>query len=319
MDIYESIQKFNEQFGYRPEVVNGENFKPKNKFIGAGMGGSNIASDFLWVYRPELEIISHRSYGLPSVNDLNSYTIIASSYSGGTEEAISAFEEALKKGLSLAVITTGGKLLELAKEHAIPHIQMPDFGIQPRVAVGLSFMAMLKIIGDDDGLKISSELQGGLTPTDYEAVGKSLSEKTKGKIPVIYSSNTNGPLAHDWKISFNENGKIPAFYNIFPELNHNEMISFSDIKGLADKFCFIFLRDSTDLPQIQKRMDITAGLFADKGLPVENVTLENKNGPVHKIFSSVILASWTSYYVAQNYGLDPENVDMIEEFKKLIK
>ncbi|MDP3953994.1 MAG: bifunctional phosphoglucose/phosphomannose isomerase [bacterium] len=318
MDMHESIKKFNEQFRFNPEIKNRDNFKPTRKFIIAGMGGSNIASDFLWIYRPELEIISHRSYGLPIVKNITDYTVIVSSYSGNTEEAVNSYNEARDKGLSVILITVGGKLLELAKEQDTPYIQMPDTGIQPRMALGFSFMAMLKALSDEDGLREANKLTEGLN-LDSELAGKSLAEKIEGKIPIIYSSTINGPLARDWKINFNENGKIPAFFNIWPELNHNEMTGFGEVKELSNNFYFIFLKDLSDLPQIQNRMDITSKLFSDKNLAMENVVLDNDRGLLYKIFSSVILSLWASYYTAKNYGLDPEKVPMVEEFKRLIK
>ena len=153
-------------------------------------------------------------------------TLILSSYSGNTEEVISAFEKGIEHNLSIVIISTGGKLIELAKKHSISYIQMPDTNIQPRNAIGYSLKALLKVIGDEKTLEELSKLSESLNPSEYEEEGKELAEKLKSKVPVIYSSTRNMPIAYNWKIKFNETGKIPAFYNVFPELNHNEMAAY---------------------------------------------------------------------------------------------
>ena len=150
--------------------------------------------------------------------------------------------------------------------------------------------------------------------------GKNLAQTLNGSIPLIYASRVNTSLAHIWKITLNETGKIPAFYNVFPELNHNEMTGFDlkeRTKHLSERFHFIFLRDQNDHPLVQKRMDVTAQFYRQRGLKVEMLELKGKT-VFHKIFSSLLLADWTAYYLALHYGVDPEQIPMVEEFKKLI-
>ena len=141
-----------------------------------------------------------------------------------------------------------------------------------------------------------------------------------GFVPVIYSSRKNGPLAYAWKVKINETAKKPAFSNVFPELNHNEMAGFhaNEVsKLLSQNFYFIFLEDQADNTRILKRMGITAQLFQKQKLNVETVELTGGN-TFFKIFSSLQLADWVSYYIAKEYGIDPADVSAIEEFKKLI-
>ena len=246
--------------------------------------------------------------------------IILSSYSGNTEEVIDAFGEARKKELEIAVISIGGKLLSLAKENNVPYIELPNTGIQPRMALGYSIKAFLKSMGEEDELKEIGKLAIDLNPTEYEERSKTLAEKIKNNAPIIYSSNRNFPIAYNWKIQLNETGKIPAFYDLLPELNHNEMAGF-DVKDatkkLSDEFYFILLKDREDNPKISKRIDILERLYKARSLQVEVIELEGKN-IWHKIFSSIILADFVAYHTALLYGLDPEQVPMVEEFKKLI-
>lgn len=144
--------------------------------------------------------------------------------------------------------------------------------------------------------------------------------KLRDRVPVIYASNRNGALARNWKIKFNENGKVPAFYNVFPELNHNEMTGFDAMKKtkpLAKSFHFVILADNEDHPQIKRRMDVIEKLFAKRGLRTERVGISGATR-YERIFSNLLLAEWASYHTALLYGVEAEEVPMVEEFKKLI-
>jgi glucose/mannose-6-phosphate isomerase len=320
--MLEDLKNFADQFVWAPKIINKKNYKPAKKIIVLGMGGSNHATELLQA-QTDLNIIAHRNYGLPKLSDkeLKEFLIIADSYSGNTEEVIDGLKVALNKKLNILVIATGGKLIKLAKTKNLAYIQIPGQGGQPRLGLGWQTRALLKAVNLTQNLKETEVLAKSLKSIKYQNQGKKLASKLKNKIPVIYASDYNRPLAYNWKIKFNENTKIPAFYNVFPELNHNEMNGFDVINAtrkLSADFYFIFLEDKTDPPRVQKRMQITKKLYRSKKLPV--ITLPLKNQSVwHKIFSNLILADWTSYYLAKNYGIDPEPVPMVEKFKKLIK
>lgn len=320
MSMFNTIKETAKQFGFEPKIENETNFHHASKYVLVGMGGSHLAAGLLKILKPDLDIIIHRGYGLPALADLKERLVILSSYSGNTEEVLDAYEKAGELGLSRAVISIGGKLLEEAKRDKVSYIQMPDFSVQPRSALPLNLISLLRLIGEETILKEVSELQNTFRPARVEDEGKSLAEKLNGHIPVIYSSEKNQSLAYNWKIKFNETGKIPAFYNVLSELNHNEMTGF-DVKdstrALSEKFYFIFLHDSEDHPKIQKRMAITAKLYEDRKLPTHSITLSGRN-IFHKIFNSLTLADFAAYFTAEAYGLDSEQVPMVEEFKKLI-
>jgi len=142
-----------------------------------------------------------------------------------------------------------------------------------------------------------------------------LCAKLNHKIPVIYSSQDNRLLAKLWKISLNENAKIPAFFNFFPELNHNEMVGWTKNLG---SFHLLFLKDKDDLPRIKKRMEFTADLLKRQNLPLDFVEIEGQN-PLEKIFWAVSFGDWLSYHLALFYGVDPTPVTMVEELKKRLK
>ncbi len=317
----DAILNFPKQFAYEPEIENKEHWKKASKFTVCGMGGSALPAMILKSIKPELDILVHRDYGLPELPDEpDAELIIASSYSGNTEEAISAFEEARKRTLPLAVIAVGGRLLELAKEHGVPYVQIPDTGIQPRSALGFMFKAFLKLMGDVQLLEETKQLTRTLKSEQYEEKGKNLASGLRGHVPIVYASSRYLALAYTWKIKFNETGKVPAFYNVFPELNHNEINSFDPndaSRMLSERFHFVFLKDPSDHPRILKRMEVLEKLYRDKGFPVEIVGLEGGNA-LEKIFNCSVLAGWASYYTAEQYSLESEEVPMVEEFKKLI-
>lgn len=318
----ETIRNFPRQFAWEPEIQNKEQWKRFEGFILAGMGGSHLVGDIFQAVVPGFNLSVHQGYGLPPwpLVVLKDTLVIASSYSGNTEETISIFEEAISKKVPVAAISTGGKLLDLAKQSHIPYIQIPDIGIQPRMATGFMFKALAKMTGRDDLLQQAAELASVLHPEEFWERGRELSQKLANKIPVVYASNRNYCVAYIWKIKFNESSKIPAFYNVLPELNHNEMTGFDvqpTTKTLSEKFHFVFLRDSEDRERIQKRMDVLGSVYQKRGLSVEIVELQGSSR-MERIFSSLLFADWVALYLAKQYGTDPEQVPMVEEFKKRI-
>ena len=318
----ESIIKFAEQFQYQPEIQNSEKLKGNYKnFILAGMGGSHLCAGLFHIFRPGVNLYIHRDYGLPTYEDefMSNSLLIASSYSGNTEEVVDFAEESFAKGYSLAVITSGGKLLKFAQDNNLPYILIPDTGIQPRSALGFSALAIASLVEPS----FVSELQllsGTIDPESFVQQATEMSNNLEGKIPVIYSSSQNKALVYLWKITMNETGKIPAFYNLLPELNHNEMqgYDFNDnTKNISDKFSFILLHDSEDHPKIELRMRTLEDLYQEKGFDVTSIHLEGDSVP-EKVFNSILLANWIALNIAKNNGAEPEKVALIEEFKKRI-
>ncbi len=321
--IYNDIKNFEKQFEYEPEIVNKSKIKKGlKKYIVAGMGGSHLAADIMQCWLPECELIIWSNYGLPPLppEELQKRLIIISSYSGNTEETLDSLKLAEKKGYPIAVISSGGKLLRHARKNTIPLIALPRINTQPRMTLGWSIRAMLALMDKTAGLTETRLLEKMLRPEHFEKTGKALAKKLRGKVPAIYSSSRNLAIAKIWKIKFNETGKIPAFYNVFPELNHNEMTGFDikpNTKVLSKSFCCILLRDNDDDKRIQKRMDVLRSLYKKRGLLVVEIQMETLPR-LAKIFSTIVLGDWAAYYTARQYGGEPEQVPMVEQFKKLI-
>lgn len=316
----QSILEYPKQFAYHPEISNSGQLIKRSKFIILGMGGSHLAAGLVKAIDPTAPILIHWDYGLPDLSDeeLKDYLIVACSYSGNTEEVIDGLNQAMAKSLAVTVIATGGKLLDQALNNGLSHIKLPTSNIQPRLALGFFLKALALVMDRSDILEAVTDLSQ-LDPAPLETPGEQLAEQLAGHIPMIYSSRTNSALAYNWKIKFNETSKTPAFYNIVPELNHNEMTGFDQIQDghLPSNFSFIFITDPDDDPRITKRFEVLAKLYRDRNLSVTEVALD---GPtrLHRLFNNLILADWTALALAKQYGHEPEQVPMVEEFKGLI-
>lgn len=284
--------------------------KPSRVFI-AGMGGSAIVSDLLNIYLDELEVISVRDYSLPNTIKKEDFIII-SSYSGNTEEAISCYRNARRIGCQILIHTSGGKLEDIAKQAGIPIIYLPK-GYPPRSAVVPSFFLLLRVFEELGVVKSKKEevdkLVSYLQKTDFSALSLGLSEKLMGKIPIIYSSHNYYPIAYRWKTQFNENAKVAAFSNFFPELNHNELEGFN-----LDNVHVVMLSFDDDFSRMKKRISNTKNALTTNSVPVTE--LDIKGEKLNKIFSALLLGDHVSYYLALLLEVDPYPVNVIERFKR---
>lgn len=317
-----AVLGFAEQFGFEPKIEQGP-VPVREQVIVAGLGGSHLAADLLANLAPHKQIRVWSDYGLPVVepSEIGQTLFIASSYSGNTEETIDAYYEAKKAGFACAIMAVGGKLIELAKQDGVAYVQLPNTGIQPRSALGFGMRALMALLSVDEVLVQEARgLQQRLQPSGLEKKGQELAAVLRAHVPIVYASTRNMSVAYNWKIKLNETGKVPAFYNIVPELNHNEMTGFDiadSTKALSQNFAFVFLKDSEDHPRNQRRMEVMAKLYRDRGLPVHEVVLEGQ-GRMERVFTSLLLADWTAIALAAHYGLESEQVPMVEEFKKTL-
>lgn len=315
-----AIRDFPKQFEWRPKVENTSRLRSFSHVVVGGIGGSHLTADVLNAIGAPVPLSVHRDYGLPAFAKPDAL-YIASSYSGNTEETLDFAYTAHKRGLNLAVVTTGGKLLEFARANSLPYITLPSTGIQPRSALGFSLIALARLIGAGKLLSEVMALSGSFDMNALETRGRELAKKLAGRVPVMYASERNSAVAYNWKIKMNETGKIPAFMNVFPELNHNEMTGFDATpksKPLSEKFAFVFLADSEDDSRITKRFATTRELYEARGLPVFEMPLSGSSR-VARIFDSLLIADWTAYHIAKANGAEPEQVPMVEEFKQRIK
>lgn len=293
----------------------------------SGMGGSSLPMDILRTYLnslysrgeiKEFELIQNRTYSLPH-ESYNNCLNIFSSYSGTTEETLSSLEEAIKNNLPSIGIATGGKLIEMCQANNLPFVVLPA-GIEPRYATGYFFGALVQIFSNQEltshKAKDIIELSGKMEKEvlHLEDRGKELAELLVGKTPIIYASDKFKSVAMIWKIKINESATTPAFYNVFPELNHNEMAGWNRPQG---KFHIITLLDKDEHPQVVKRMRITAEFLKEKGTDTTIIEMEGSD-ILNKIFNTLFLGDWVAYYLALAYGQDPTPAKMVNDFKKLL-
>ena len=267
-------------------------------------------------------IYQNHTYSL-SPEDFSHSLNFFCSYSGNTEETITTLEKAIESGLPAVGLACGGKLEQICKENSLPFVKLPlprpDF--QPRMGTGYFVASIMQIlanhglVGDikEEILKEVSTFESLME--SYESQGRELAGKIAGKTPVIWSSQKFKELARVWTIKFNEHAKNPAFWNFFPELNHNSMVGYTH---LGDRYFAIMLRDSDDEAENLKRYEITADIL--KGYQMESVVLDLEGDNMFaKMFSSIYLADFAAYYLAEKNETDPTPVAMVEELKKRLK
>lgn len=315
------------------DIANGVKISGEFKAIMiSGMGGSALPGNLFRIYlndlfrkeHPEaqpLAIYQNRSYGLPPEAFHECLNFICS-YSGNTEETIASFEEALAHNLPCIGLSSGGKVEAMCREHGVPHIKlpMPSSDFQPRAGTGYFFGALFQVLVNqglvpDTTGTLMAEAEGLKRDLpELEEQGKILAKKLVGKTPVIYATAQYKSVAMVWKIKLNENAKTPAFWNFFPELNHNEMVGFTRPQG---KFIILMLRDSGAHPRILKRFEVTAELLRKQGIEVEILDIQGES-VYTKVFKSILLGDFASYYLALEYGVDPTPVVLVEQLKKML-
>lgn len=302
-----------------------------SKVLVSGMGGSALPVNLLQTYmydyftkrrdKEPFAVEINRYYPLPPLAYHKCLNLI-SSYSGTTEETINAFNESINANLPTIGISSGGDIERLCHEHNVPHIKLPiPFeNFQPREGTGYFLSVFYQLMVNHGLVEDASEemLSGAQKLREnmdkFDKKGLELSQMLRGKTPVIYASSKFASVAMIWKIKLNENAKTPTFWNYFPELNHNEMQGYAHPQG---KFIAVMLKDPDDFPRNLKRYEATASIIGEKG--IESTIVEMENGNVfYKMFSSVLVSDFTSYYLAIAYDQDPTPVDMVEDFKKIL-
>ena len=304
-------------------------FKDINKIVICGMGGSAIGGDLLHGLTSNLSkplVFVHRGYDLPAFVDAKTL-VIASSYSGNTEETLSAFKQALNTNCKKLAVTTGGKLRNLAQEKQVPIFTI-DYLSPPRAALGYSFIPLIALLSKLGFLEDKSAEVEGMAQTLKELLGKlaedipiahnpakQLASKLFGKLVAIYGAGILSPVARRWKGEFNENSKAWAFYETFPELNHNTVVGYEFPKEMADKLYVILLRCPSLHPRILTRYQITCEILQKAGVKHEIFDSQGEN-ELTQMMSLLFLGDWTSYYLAMLNQTDPMPVKMIDYLKK---
>lgn len=284
-----------------------------------GMGGSAISGDFLKMYLNEigcsLPVSVIRDYTIPSTMTKNSL-VFAVSYSGNTEETLTAYKRASRITKHTIALASGGKLEEITATTRQPFLAVPK-GYQPRTAaLSYLFFPMIKILErlhiiDDQKHNIYS-LVNNIVKPDFKKIAINISEKLVGKIPLVYASQKYFPLAYRCKTQINENAKVHAFANMYSEMNHNELCAFSQSQENFHVLVFVF---DDDQRRIKKRMDIVKDLTQKAGGSTTEIKLSGQD-VLTKMFSGILIGDLTAYYLALRLERDPSPVKTIEKLKK---
>lgn len=311
----EILRTYNEQFKFQPEMVN-EHLIRKNfkQIILCGMGGSHLAAGILKTIEPGIDIYVHRDYDIPPYSKafLESSLLVASSYSGNTEEVLSFYNK-IKQLYDLPVlcVSLGGQLLKLAQKNNDPYIILPETQFVPRTALGITSIALAYLFKNKE---IFYKLQNiEINILNIEQQVEEIVIVLKDKIPVFYSSNQNMQLAYNWKIKCNETAKQLAFYSVFPEANHNELEGYEYVEKKSN-ILPVLLKDKDDHTRIQKRFDAFESILMEK--EIEYISMDISNIDIYKkVFNTVILGDFVTARIAQLQGYPQAEVPLIEAFK----
>ncbi|RMG26110.1 MAG: bifunctional phosphoglucose/phosphomannose isomerase [Armatimonadetes bacterium] len=293
-----------------------------------GMGGSAAGGDLLGCLLSEegaIPSFTVRDYALPKWVGPDSL-VVACSYSGNTEETLSATEEAIRRGCQVVCITSGGALAERAKAARLPLLQIPG-GQPPRTALGYLFVPLVQAAVGVGALpeqpwdEALSVLESCLTDWGLESSGrrnaaKRLATRLYGNVPLLYGLGSwQGVVASRWKGQLNENAKCMAFANTFPELNHNEIVGWTLAETQVGKrWTVVILEDGTESARMQARARITRELIEPKA-QTYTVTARGES-LVSRILSLVYMADFVSLYLAALYGVDPYEIAAIDTLKR---
>ena len=306
---------------------------PIQNVVVTGLGGSAMGGDLLRVLvedNGEVPLVVNRDYQMPAwVNDRT--FVIAASYSGNTEETLSAFEDAQDRGALLACVTSGGELAQRAAHYGTPVAFIPK-GQPPRSAMGYMFIPMLMaahkvgvIRRDPTGdlqnaialLEKAREQWNADVPFEKNPA-KQLAAKLYGKLPILYGSQAySSVVAFRWKTQLNENTKIHAYSNGYPEMNHNEILGWVLAKQQVPNLAVVLLRDQMERPKIVARVETTKRLFA-RAAEVHEVFAEGQSLLV-RMLHAIYLGDWVSCYLALLYGVNPTDISYINLLKAVLE
>jgi glucose/mannose-6-phosphate isomerase len=283
-----------------------------------GMGGSAIGADLAAAAlgdRLTRPLATVRGYELPSWATPE-WTVLCSSYSGNTEETLACFEAAEVLGARRIVVSTGGALVEGAREAGVPVVGLPGI-FQPRAAVAYMFTAVAEIAAlAGAALRVYTEIDAAAAFLEREAEAlqaraAEIAAQLEGTYPVVYGADLTAPVARRWKCQVNENAKLSAFFSELPEADHNELCGWDAADGLAA----VFLEDRDQHPRVRRRFELTAGAVAGKGATAVRVETAGQTR-VARLLWATMLGDLVSLELAQARGVDPLPVEAIENLKQ---
>jgi glucose/mannose-6-phosphate isomerase len=305
-----------------------------NKVVCAGLGGSAIGADLVRAYLyadAQLPIAVVREYDLPAYVDPSTLVII-SSYSGNTEETLSAYAQAKARGAVMIAITSGGIVKANALRDNVTFVEIPP-GLPPRCSVGylslipLILLSKLGITKDvrpaiNEAISVMEKLRDtSLHPriAQKDNIAKHIATRLVNKMPAVYTSSVHfDVVATRIKGQLNENSKSLAISHVLPEMNHNEIVGWAHPHKLFKDFVVLMLRDKGTHPRVTRRIEITEEIIRKEGVPVIEIWSHGE-GLLSRMFSLVYTGDFISFYLACLYGIDPTPVERITFLKDQLK
>jgi len=288
-----------------------------------GMGGSGIGANLvesLTFGRIPIPITVCKGYNIPQF--VSPHTLfIACSYSGNTEETLAAVQKAMLKRSHIICITSGGKLLELAKEYNFLYIQLPDGYASPRTMIGYMVVSLLSVLYHTNliGAAFIKETENAIGYLDrgekaIQAEAEIISKKLKGKLPFIYCDGRLLAMATRFQQQLNENAKQLAHVNTFPEMNHNEIVGWQFPENILPQIQVIYLYSDHDHDRVEKRLEICREIFEKRSNPIIDIVAQGAS-LLEQYYYLIHLTDWISYYLAKENGVDPDPVEAIDYLK----
>ncbi len=309
-------------------------FRNFKNIVFSGMGGSAIGAEIVSSYlRKEinLAINVNRDYTLPGFVDKESLVILIS-YSGNTEETLSAYKEAAERQAKIIVLSSGGQLADLAKKDGFPSLLIPS-GFPPRgalVFLSLPILALffqMHLIEDkerqvQETVSLLERLRKDLYCIDVQRESnpaKKLAQRFFGNFCVIYGASEHlAGVVSRFRGQLAENSKMLASSHLLPEMNHNEIVGWRHPQRLLKRFAVTILRDKEDHPQVKKRIEISKEILQKEGVGVEEVFSQGE-GLLARTFSLIYMGDFVSFYLAILNGEDPTPVKRIDYLKKRLR
>jgi glucose/mannose-6-phosphate isomerase len=300
-----------------------------DRLVVLAMGGSAIAGDLLRslaARRSRKAVFVCRGYEIPNLVDENTL-VVASSYSGETEETLAAFSQALRTPAKKLVITRGGRLAGLAREYDIPAFLF-EYQAESRSALGYSLMPLLAVAEQVGVLKeLESEVAEAVTlmgelleqldsrvPAERNPA-KQLAGRLQTKVPIVYGAESLIEVAHRWKTQLNENSKVWAFHEELPEAQHNAIVGYPLPREVIDRLHVVLLYHPLLHPRIILRYDATKDALAAAGVQYDVVQVQG-NRPLSQMLAGVLYGDFVSYYLSILNAVSPSPVPAIAEVKR---
>lgn len=289
-----------------------------------GMGGSGIGANLvesLTFGRVPIPITVSKGYNIPQF--VSPHTLfIACSYSGDTEETLAAIQKAMLKRAHIICITSGGKMLEVAKEYNLFWIQIPGGSKSPRANLGYLMVSLLYALYHTNliGAAFIKETENAIEYLDrgekaIQSEAELIAKKLRGKLPIIYCDERLKAMATRFQNQLNENSKQLAHVNTFPEMNHNEIVGWRFPENILQQAQVVYLYSDHDHERVEKRMEICREIFEKRSNPIIDIVAEGAS-LLEQYYYLIHLTDWISYYLAKENGVDPDTVEAIDFLKE---